>query len=51
MLRARDRESLDRPTPLEPGRVAPITIALDPTANVFKAGHRIRVDISGSNFP
>ncbi|HWE40720.1 MAG TPA: CocE/NonD family hydrolase [Isosphaeraceae bacterium] len=51
ILRARYRESLDRPTPLEPGRVVPITIALYPTANVFKAGHRIRVDISGSNFP
>jgi putative CocE/NonD family hydrolase len=26
-------------------------IDLGPTSNVFRAGHRIRVDISSSNFP
>jgi putative CocE/NonD family hydrolase len=51
ILRARYRESLDRPTPLTPGAVVPITITLYPTANVFKKGHRLRVDISSSNFP
>ena len=34
-----------------PGEVHPITIALPPTSNLFKAGHRIRLDISSSNFP
>ena len=29
----------------------PFTIKLYPTSNVFKKGHRIRVDISSSNFP
>ena len=29
----------------------PITITLYPNANVFKKGHRIRVDISSSNYP
>jgi len=31
--------------------VYPFTVKLYPTANVFKKGHRIRVDISSSNFP
>jgi putative CocE/NonD family hydrolase len=31
--------------------VVPITITLYPTANVFKRGHRIRVDVSSSNYP
>ena len=33
------------------GEVYPITVLLTPTSNLFKAGHRIRVDISSSNFP
>ena len=36
---------------MKPGEVYPITVKLYPTANVFKRGHRIRVDISSSNFP
>jgi predicted acyl esterase len=27
------------------------TIKMHPTSNVFKRGHRIRIDISSSNFP
>ena len=34
-----------------PGQVYRLTIRPFPTANVFKKGHRIRVDISSSNFP
>jgi uncharacterized protein len=51
ILRARYRESLDRPKPLEPGRVEPIAIPLYPTAHVFKKGHRLRLDVSSSNYP
>jgi uncharacterized protein len=52
ILRARYREGLDHQAPpLKPGEVVPITITLYPTANVFKKGHRIRVDISSSNYP
>lgn len=51
ILRARYRESLDRPVPLRPGEVVPLTIRLYPTSNVFKKGHRIRVDVSSSNYP
>ena len=34
-----------------PGEVYEVTLELFPTANVFKAGHRIRLDVSSSNFP
>ena len=36
---------------MTPGTVYPFTIKLYPTSNVFKRGHRIRVDLSSSNFP
>ena len=36
---------------LEPGTIDKITITLYPTSNLFVAGHRIRLDISSSNFP
>lgn len=51
IVRARFRESLKEEKLMEPGRVYPFTIRLYPTSNVFKKGHRIRVDISSSNFP
>lgn len=51
ILRARFRESLQRETRMEPGKVYPLTIKLYPTSNVFKKGHRIRIDVSSSNFP
>ena len=52
ILRTRYREGLDHQAPpLKPGEVVPITITLYPTANVFKKGHRIRVDVSSSNYP
>jgi putative CocE/NonD family hydrolase len=52
ILRTRYREGLDHQAlPLKPGEVVPISIALYPTANVFKKGHRIRIDLSSSNYP
>jgi len=45
------RESLERPTPVEPGRVYEYSISLWETSMVFKAGHRIRLEVSSSNFP
>jgi hypothetical protein len=51
IVRARFRDSLAEETLMEPGTVYPMTIKLYPTSNVFKKGHRIRVDISSSNFP
>jgi putative CocE/NonD family hydrolase len=52
IIRARYREGLDHQAPpLRPGQPALATITLYPTANVFKKGHRVRVDISSSNHP
>ena len=51
ICRARFRESLTEEKLMEPGKVYPLTVRLYPTSNVFKKGHRIRVDISSSNFP
>ena len=51
ILRCRYRESWTQPAMMTPGEVYPITIPLPPTSNLFKAGHRIRIDISSSNFP
>jgi len=45
------RESLENPTPIEPGRVYLFSISLWETSMVFKAGHRIRLEVSSSNFP
>ena len=36
---------------LKSGEVVEFTIDLGATSNVFKAGHRIRLEISSSNFP
>jgi putative CocE/NonD family hydrolase len=51
VIRARFRNSRERVEPIEPGRIYKYAIDLWATSNVFKAGHRIRVDISSSNFP
>ncbi len=51
ILRARYRDSWEEPSPMVPGEVYAITIELFPTANVFARGHRLRLDISSSNFP
>jgi putative CocE/NonD family hydrolase len=51
IIRARFRKSIGTETMLQPGVVEPVTIRLYPTSNVFKKGHRIRLDISSSNFP
>jgi putative CocE/NonD family hydrolase len=51
MLRARFREGLDRPAPLEPGKAYEFAVDLVGTAVVFQPGHRIRVDVTSSNFP
>ena len=49
--RARYRISETNPTLIKPGTTYEYTIHVWPTSNLFKAGHRIRVEISSSNFP
>ena len=51
IMRLRFREGFEREVLAEPGEVYEIRFELYPTANRFAAGHRIRVDISSSNFP
>ena len=50
-MRLRYRESLERPKLARRGEVYAITIDAGVTGNVFRAGHRIRLEISSSNFP
>ncbi len=51
IIRARYRNSFTTPELMEPGTVYEIRLPIQPAANLFKAGHRIRVDISSSSFP
>ena len=52
VIRARFREDVwGTPTLMQPETVYLFTIDLQVTSNVFKAGHRLRVDITSSNFP
>lgn len=51
ILRVRYRDGSGTARFLEPGEVVSITIVLYPTANRFRKGHRIRLDVSSSNFP
>jgi putative CocE/NonD family hydrolase len=51
IVRARYRDSLASPKPLAPDQVYEITLDLSVTSNVFLPGHRIRLEVSSSNFP
>jgi predicted acyl esterase len=51
IMRLRYRNGFDKPEPATPGAIMPLTITLYPTGNRFMPGHRIRLDISSSNFP
>ncbi len=51
ILRLRYRESLERPKLAAPGRGLPDHVQAGVTSNVFRKGHRMRVEISSSNFP
>ena len=51
ILRARYRVSEEKPELMNPGEVYKLTIDLWSTANVFLAGHKLRLEIESSNFP
>ena len=51
IIRARYRESWTEPKMMVPGTPYEFTFHLYPTSNVFRKGHRIRLDISSSNWP
>ncbi len=51
ILRARYRDSQEKPTLMNPGQVYRFTIDLWSTSNVFLKGHTLRLEVSSSNFP
>ena len=50
-MRARYRDSFEKPELMTPGEVYTFEVDLSATANVFKAGHRIRLHVTSSDFP
>ena len=51
IIRSKYRESRFFPSALNPGKPYQFTIDLGATSNLFKIGHRIRLEVSSSNFP
>lgn len=51
VLRMRYRNSWTAAEEMDPGQIYAIAILLPTTSNLFKAGHRLRIDIASSNFP
>lgn len=51
ILRCRYREGFDKPALMEPGKVYRLEIFLGNTSVLFRKGHRIRLEVSSSNFP
>ena len=51
IIRARYRNSLAAPELLTPGEPYELSMDLSVTSNVFLPGHRIRLEVSSSNFP
>jgi hypothetical protein len=51
ILRMRYRDSIENPKLMTPGEVYKVTVDAGVTSNVFLPGHRIRIEISSSNFP
>ena len=51
VIRTRYRNGWKEPELMQSGEIYQVHIVLPPTSNRFQVGHRIRVDISSSNFP
>ncbi|MFN8005980.1 MAG: CocE/NonD family hydrolase [Terriglobia bacterium] len=51
ILRARYRNSMSKAEFMNPGEIYKLTINLWSTSNVFLKGHRLRLEVSSSNFP
>jgi len=49
--RARYREGYDRQVFMQPGEVYQVRVGPMSTSNFFGSGHRIRIEVSSSNFP
>jgi len=51
IVRARYRNSQEKTELMNPGQICEFTVDLWATANVFRKGHRLRLEVSSSNFP
>lgn len=51
VIRASFRESFEKPSPIEPGKIYEYTIDCWQTSMLIKKGHRIRVHIASAAFP
>lgn len=51
MVRARYRNGVDKPAMIDPDKIVRYVIKLNATSNTFLAGHRVRLDITSSDFP
>lgn len=51
IIRTRFRNGWEMETLMIPGEISRVQIALPPTSNLFAPGHRLRLDVSSSNFP
>ena len=51
IIRARYRKSLFQPELVSPGEVNEYVINLEATSQLFRRGHRLRIDITSSSFP
>ena len=51
IIRARYRQGTAATALLEPGEIYEYLIDVGVTGNLFRAGHRIRLEVSSSNFP
>jgi putative CocE/NonD family hydrolase len=51
IVRGRHRDGTHRETLLTPNEITELVVSLNDVAHTFRPGHRIRLDISSSNFP
>jgi hypothetical protein len=51
IVRGRYRDSFAKAAMMQPGKAYPFSIELYPTSMLIKAGHRLALEISSSNFP
>ena len=51
IVRARYRDSQEHPALMNPDQIYKFSIDMWATSNVFKKGHRLRLEVSSSNFP
>ena len=51
LLNLTQRESREAPSPVEPGRPYRVRVELEVTSWVFERGHRLRLDLAGTDWP